>query len=822
LSVDKKQDLWFFGDSVFFTFTLMKIDLKIKMGDKKNISAIVFIAVVFVMLLTAFSASLTDRIGNQQLKDSLFAENQLVKADGFADNNQSDSAIALYQKAAASFLKHKMHENYIQCQIKIADAYRSKYMLEQALLIGEAAKDYALKNLSANHIVIAELNHSLGTIQKNLGNDDEAISLFNQSIRKRVQLNGNKDTLLSNTYNNLGNVYYYLGLYDDAFRYYQRSLNLVKYRKDQENRAVMIWNQNLAGCYQVFGDYTNAEKYYQHALDIALAIYEENDAEFGRIYTNLGAMQIRKGDYDKALYFFKKAEPIYYEDFKPNTERIGILYLNIGVVYQNKTDFKKALDYFNKALNIFTNNYEDHPQVSKTLRNIGIIHKELREFDKAIEYFDSTLTTRPDPVIYAKTLKSLAEIYIELKDYNRANSFFENAIGFTTSNIPKEKSLLASLYNSYGISLLHQKRQSEALSYHNSALTILKELYPEKNVFIAENYSYLADVYFTRKSYWKAAQYYQKALIANTIEFSSSDLSKNPKVSSQCLQLFNQSTYLRRKAASLFLHYKLKDDFNNPEIYFNALDIVSEICDQLSKSYNSSTEVSQLALNEHVNNLLHTAIEISSFMYNRTNDNEYMKRLYKYVEKSKASSLLSLIRSDKAAKIANIPNFILDLEKDIQTELGNYERLIEEEKQSGTLSSKKIDFWQNEIFRLTRIGENLTSYLETHYPSYYNYKYNTSISSLKEVQNSIRENDVLIEYKFADSTLVIIAITPKNITVKSMPNDTSFTRQLKKFRNILQNPVLSRHYIEDIYHYQKEAYSLYKSLLKPIEGAVAG
>lgn len=805
---------------------------------KKNILALSIAVLAIVMFISAIENQKQEVINKLEqrsvLRDSIIAASYFDKGAEFEKLSQHDSAIYFFKSAGDLFYHAGYITQGIRAKIKTADNLRAKQATNEAKeIVLEAIAD-AKKNVAIDDILFAELYHSTGTVYRNLGNDKEAIRYFNKSINERIRINGPKDTMLSNTYNNLGNVLFYQGDVQQAFKYYRRALSLVKYKKNKTDRAVAIWNMNLAGVYLSFGDYNKANIYYTNALNIFKTIFDESDPGLARIYTNIGALQIHKGNFDEAMRNFTNAETIYLKHFDQNYHTLGIVYLNMGIIYQHlTTDYEKSLEYFNKALHIFSKTqHNNHPEIAKTLRNIGSIYMSLERFDLAITYFNRALDADPDAFMHIKTLKSLADIYTLTGNFPLANKYYKSALQKTNQEMPDNKELLGIIYDSYGSSLLTQNKPAEALKYHLKALEIRQSYYKklmttgeenrntELHYDIAANYSYIAKAHYKMGNYDQAITFCQKALIANTVDFSSTDPDKNPDAKNKTLHVYNQSSILGQKASALFMLYRQKDQFDKIDGCFQSIDIAIELINQLSKNYDNSTEVSRIALNNQAKTHFNKAVDMASFMYNKTGQKKYLEKIYSYIERSKASSLLTLIQTGKAAKIAKIPGFILMLEKTLYSEISNYERLISDERQSGAMDHGKIEFWQNEIFSLKQLSYTLTDYLEEKYPTYYNLKYNNSIAGLHEVQKGLNKNNVIISYGLLDTSIAISVINSSEMIVKKIQYDTNFINDLKLFRSMLEEPQIKHHYKSDIYAFQQLAFSIYQKLLAPVQKSI--
>jgi len=142
---------------------------------------------------------------------------------------------------------------------------------------------------------------------------------------------------------------------------------------------------------------------------------------------------------------------------------------NIGKLYNDSGDFQRALDYYLQSLPLF-----DRPnQRAITLNNIGVSYAGLGEFDKAIDYLQQALEilrTGNDRNAESYTLSNIGHAYKGLENYQEALKYFEQAraIQQKTGNRAQEAETLdltGAVYSELG-------QPEKALAFHQQALEI--------------------------------------------------------------------------------------------------------------------------------------------------------------------------------------------------------------------------------------------------------------------------------------------------------------------------------------------------------------
>jgi CHAT domain-containing protein/Tfp pilus assembly protein PilF len=787
---------------------------------KWNRKALIIITLSLLTFMT-FNGGKISPFGNPQqtenIKDSIVAVLHFEKAEYYTNQSNSDSAIYELLESEKLFSKIHKTEQLVRCYIKLADNYRIKKEYATAMEYISSADSLAKTIKPSKPLLFSEIYHVQGTIHRKLGEYNKAFRILQQSISNRIKVNGSKDTLLANTYNNLGNVFLQQLEYSKALEYYKTTLSIAAGMKSKKNKALGVWYQNVGIVYSYLGDYAAANRYYINAISILKSAVEANDPLLAKYYTNLGFLNINEGQYDLALNHLLKAEKIYLDKFGSSYDNLINIYLNIGVIYMNKTDFGQALEFYLKALNIIQESEYNKEQIPATYLNIGSVYSEMKLYSSAIKYLKDILVLAPEPSIKAKTYERLAEIYTYQSRFELANSHFKDAIKIIKRSLPDDDLFLARVYNNYGYCLKLQNQFNEALSYHKQALALQKNIYPEKNSNIAANYHFIGQLYDQSGDFEKALKYYQLALISNTQGFYNQSLEINPENTDSVLSLFNQLLILKEKANSLF---RLNTEKGNHSAIDQSLDILRlaiDHVDELGNSYSTSSEISRLSLNDEINSLFTSAIAIAEWQYRKSGDNKYLSDVYFFSEKAKASSLLALIRTNKASEIAKVPGVIQSMERRLIHDVQNYQRLIHEEKKKINPNNSKIELWNNKVFNFSREYKKLISYIEKNYPSYYNFKHKSQITGLDQVRESLEKDEVLIEYSLSDTSLFALLISSNKTILKRIEIDSQFSSNVLKLRELLDNPKLHNHTAEDIKLFENLSNEVYNKVLKPFE-----
>jgi len=143
--------------------------------------------------------------------------------------------------------------------------------------------------------------------------------------------------------------------------------------------------------------------------------------------------------------------------------------------------------------------------------------------------------------------------------------------------------------------------------------------------------------------------------------------------------------------------------------------------------------------------------------------------------------------------------------------------LIFEERKRKDPNRKKINYWNEEMFRLQKEYESLVQKFEKKYPRYYALKYNKKAITLKEVQQQVQPDEILVEYVLGRDSLHAFTIESNQAALQSMAVDSTLPRQILEMRQFLSNRNFSQHNRQDFQHYQELSHRLYNRLIEPLD-----
>jgi len=178
------------------------------------------------------------------------------------------------------------------------------------------------------------------------------------------------------------------------------------------------------------------------------------------------------------------------------------------------------------------------------------------------------------------------------------------------------------------------------------------------------------------------------------------------------------------------------------------------------------------------------------------------------LEKAKAFMLLSAIQNNKAKIVSNLPEELLQKEKQLKIELTYLEKNIQREETKANKNEVLIQKWQNEFFDHHQQYLQLLEQLETDYPDYYQLKYDTKTVTPTELQSILQENQVIINYFVGEDKLYIFAVSPDEFEVIDLQLPNDFEALIEGFMAAL----IQHQYAA----FTEKSFQLYQLLIAPI------
>jgi len=585
-----------------------------------------------------------------------------------------------------------------------------------------------------------------------------------------------------------GKMYQYTYSNKDSTYYYANKL-IVESKKEKNYKVALnvYLYSNKSAIY--FNDYNQIKKNLQ---DIDELIYKNKT-----YLDTISDIEYIKNAilYDKSNYYYKLNN---YKVAKNHLEKIisnitiqpdSVLkkkdlalingsYNLIAKMYSNDGKYKQAKDYYTKSIRI-NNNISS---ASNTYRLIGELYKRQKDYKTSNSYLKKalnySLNESKDENSIINEANSIVENFIALKQPESASIFIGHIKPYKDSNKPygfmfyKLRAKLRMLNKNY------ERVENDFAT----TIALLKNKWKGfKHPEIANAYQELSNFYFLTNDFSNALM--QNQLAIDQVH------GKNVINSS-----INNSEYLKL----------LKDRINietKAENYNNAITtstLALSVLDSLKPSFKDNTD--KMLLVDNAFPIFENSLNALSELNRNSKNNDYTKKAFNLIEKSKSVLLLEALLSAKATNYANIPETVIEQEQLFKTEITTLEKRLERSKNEAL---------EEELFKQKNDYIKFINNLETNYKSYYNLKYNTKVVNIEGIKQFLGDDDKLLSYFFGESALYVINITKGESGFSKIDVDENFNNLIKKVYNLLGNPK------SDLQLLNSKSYALYSKILAP-------
>ncbi len=587
---------------------------------------------------------------------------------------------------------------------------------------------------------------------------EKAASIF---LRK-----GNWNKLIS-CYWNIGVNDRYLGKFDNALDYLDKAIDIVNENiSDKDSILVDIYNSKGVIFYDR-GNYEEAFNIYNKTLELSLKKFGDEHTSTGKGFHNVGLIYYRWGDVGKAMEYFEKALSIWLKTLGPKHSFIANCYTNIANVLYVKGDIEKAIEYDEKALHIWKDKLgEKHPFVAYSYNNLASSYQYLGKLDKALTLEKKSLSIKmqlgkgnPD---LAEDFANIGSVFTDLTQFDSAYIYLNKSRELQRLAKNKNHLVIATSYLRLAELSLKQKQYSESINYYDSALAFTYQKILFVNSSDKINYKEIPrnEIFITSLTE-KAEAYYQKYL----------NLTHN------------------------------KNDLINSLLSYQ---IASQVIEHSRGEY--FRDESKFLLGKKVSNVNSKGLEIAFELYKITNDNNYKKICFEFAERNKARILFDAINEAEAKSYSNIPDSLLNVEKNFKSKIVFYETKLLEAKEDN--DSSLIVENENKFFEIEEKYDKLKRTFENEYPEYHELKYAKPIVKVSRLQSLLGTNDALIEYCIVKNNLYIFTITKSLFRLDKIELDRSLNDMVISLRRSLLNLEFSE--------YLNTSFSLYETLIKHV------
>ena len=341
------------------------------------------------------------------------------------------------------------------------------------------------EKIKYNHGICQSILES-GTILYFQGQYEKSGDLFKKSL-ELAQKDGFSD-LEASSLNYIGKYLHTTGRFDESVEFYKRALEKYKSNRDSLNSVSVLLN--LGKTYNIDSDLYMALKCYLEAFKICRR--SDDYSNFSEVCSNLGSIYLILDQPETSLEYHRRA--LYYRILLNTPEGLASSYNNIGKVYLVKNNPDSALFYFEKSLR-YCEQISYLKGKVKALANIGKVYNLKSEHEKAKSYLLQSMANAVKSGYAAGIAEASLELgntFLDLHQTDSARIAFENSLAKAKSTNLTEinHDSFWGLYQCY----LENKNHEKALEYYRYFAQA------EKKLIAAENSARLSELRITFES----------------------------------------------------------------------------------------------------------------------------------------------------------------------------------------------------------------------------------------------------------------------------------------------------------------------------------
>lgn len=541
-------------------------------------------------------------------------------------------------------------------------------------------------------------------------------------------------------------VYFYQNQnYTEALFYGDLNLKSIRNEKNLDSLSYRRGLCNLGLFHYLNKSFDLSENYYKSVLH-----QNRVDKYQGRAAYRLGVIYEENGDYYTALNYYEMAKNLYFASSYPEGEIESSI--KLAEIHES-INGKKNLEKGRKILLDILNSKRITPVHPSYLQNTHLILGNL--YDK--DFFGDKNKSEEH---YLKALE-IAKA--------RGDEFFETGIYINLGN----------LYLQYDLEKTYSYL-SDGLKHSNSNLV--------KAIFLHN----LGIYYFKIKNYKKAVECIELSIAKYLNLDTTLSVASVPEIEIESSLYKN---YILDAYVFLIgyknIYKKSKKELNT---IYKDIDVAERLIDYMR--FEIEDQQSRLHWQEQASKIYQNATK-TAFLTNNP------EKAFHFMEKNKAVLLLKDIKDRELKKNSKLPHDILKKEEQLKNNIYQLQDAYSLDQ------TNKKDSIHSILFNTKIAYHKFIDSLKIDYPKYYNYKTLAKIISLKELQNSLTKEELIIEYILNEDNGYGLLIGKDTTNIFELKDISQLNNHIVDFKSKIRSPFVSKN---DFESYKNLAFQLFQKL----------
>jgi CHAT domain-containing protein/tetratricopeptide (TPR) repeat protein len=587
----------------------------------------------------------------------------------------------------------------------------------------------------------------------------------------------------------IGEVCSLFGESKDALAHFKQALKLSRTVKDIPLQIETL--NNLCSIYAFQGETTRALNYCNEALLISRQSGDRRGA--GQALNNTGEAYYYL-DLKKALSSFEQALAL----LKEVEDRRGQAHTltNIGYIYTDWSHLQEALSYYNQALTLWPAT-GDLSGEARTINALGVLHSKLGEKQKAVtehsrarELF-RTIGNRPGELT---AFTGIGYVYDSMGEKEKALDQYVAALEISRAVGQREAELVllvhvGNVYDALG-------RKDEALAAYREALILSRVLGDLR--MQAYTLSFIGQIHDASGSFKEALSYYKRAL---SLSRRSEDKRGEASVLNHIGHVYERSGQkelaLEHYKSALALHLVTRDRdgeawtrYNMAGAYHEREDLEEarhqiETSLQIIESLRTRVGNHELRLSyfASVQQYYYRYIDILMQMHKSRPADGLEAAAFQASGRARARNLLDLLLEARADVYESIDPGLREKENTLRRTLN-----AKSERQmrllGGRHSEEEAAQLEKEISDLTFELEDVRAQIREKSPRYAALTEPQPLS-LRNVQEMLDEDTLLLEYALGEKRSYLWAVTKTGINTYELPERAKIEETARRLYGLL-------------------------------------
>jgi CHAT domain-containing protein/Tfp pilus assembly protein PilF len=538
----------------------------------------------------------------------------------------------------------------------------------------------------------------------------------------------------------------------------------------------------------------------------------------------------------EAISKYKDALPLF--ESVGDTYRRALTFLSIGIACARLNEFRVALDYFDTALTV-ARKAGDPKLEAATETFLGGMHDVLGNVKSALDHYNRALTLSRESQYRsaeANTLNNIGKIYSDMADWQKALEYYLQALSLhrTLGNQRSEGRALQNI----GVAQQKLGEPLRALSYFQESLRINRSL-GEKNL-VAELLTLVGSALYDLGDIQKALENYSQALALErelgnrglegvtldrigTVYSSLGDLTKSLEHHQRALELRRAMNDRRREAVSLTNLGHLYNQLNEPAKATDSFNQALVILRDIGDLNNAAIALQGSARSEQLRGDLYAARKLieesltlietvrartasqqfrASYLASREKAYEFYLNLLMQLhgkdataghdaealrasERGRARSLMEMLNEAHVDIHQGVSSELIEKERELNQLLNaKAQRQIQLKAQKG--SEQEIAALDREIGALEDDYRQTQAAIRKNSPQYAALTQPQPLG-LKEIQQQLDRDTVLLEYSLGDERSYVWVVTPNSLKTFELAAREQIEKSARQVYELLTN-----------------------------------